>query len=94
MKVRQKSYQKNTIRYLELPENDLLLNTKDVLAALGVADRPQGSVLAEPCIDLASAMTAALGTDAALAEWLIEEFGGYKKETLVHPQCGDDWIFD
>ena len=94
MRVQQKTYRNNTIRYLELPKNDLLLNTKDVLAILGVADRSQGSALAESCLDLASAEMVALESDLDFAEWLMREFGGYNRETGVHPDCTDDWIFE
>jgi hypothetical protein len=93
MRVLQKTYRNNTIRYLELPENGLLLNTRDVLVILGVADRPQGTALAEPCLDLTSAEMVALESDLDFAEWLMREFGGYNRETGVLPNCTDDWNF-
>ena len=38
MNVQQKKFQNRSIRYLELPKRDLLLNTKDVLAVLHITD--------------------------------------------------------
>jgi len=94
MRVQQKTYQNNTIRYLELRDNDLLLNTTDVLGVLEATDRPEGSVLAEPCLDLASAEIVSLGSNRDFAEWLMRKFSGYKRKALVHPGCTDEWIFD
>lgn len=94
MNVQQKEFRHRVIRYLELPDNDLLLNTKDVLAVLGITDRPQGSALAEPCLDLVSAVTVAAGNNNDFAMWLNESFASYNVETLVHPNCDDEWNFD
>lgn len=94
MKVQQKSFRHSTIRYMELPDGDLLLSTKDVLIALGITDRPQGSYLAEPCLDLASAVSVATGNNDDFAMWLIKAFADYNRETLVHPICEDEWDFE
>ena len=93
MNIKQKRFQNRIIRYLELPKKDLLLNTKDVLAVLHITKRPEGSVLAGSCLDLASAVRLAAGKDAAFARWLNEAFAGYNLELLVHPKCDDEWNF-
>ena len=94
MNVQKKEFRNSTIRYLELPDNDLLLNTKDVLAVLAITDRPQGGNLAEPCLDLASSVNVASGSNDDFAMWLNESFADYNLETLVHPNCEDEWNFD
>ena len=77
------------IRYIALPENGLLINTKDYCRIASIADRPSGDVLAEPCIDLTSAVSFAGNTDFAM--WLIGTFARYDLETLIHPICDDEW---
>ena len=94
MNVQKKEFRNSTIRYLELPDNDLLLNTKDVLAVLAITDRPQGGNLAEPCLDLASAVNVASGNNNDFAMWLNKSFAEYNLETSVHPNCEDEWNFD
>ena len=94
MNVQKKEFRNSTIRFLELPDNDLLLNTKDVLAVLAITDRPEGSDLAEPCLDLVSAVNMASGNNDDFAMWLNESFAAYNLETLVHPNCEDEWNFD
>jgi len=94
MNVQQKEFRNSTIRYLELPDKDLLLNTKDVLAVLGITDRPQGSDLAGSCLDLASAVNVAIGNNDDFAIWLIGSFAGYNQVTLLRPNCEDEWNFD
>jgi len=93
MNVKNTQYKGKTIRYLVLPDNGLLLNTTDVLGIMGIGVRPQGSDLAQPCLDLASAITVA-GSNNDFATWLIETFENYSSETPVIPRCDDDWNFD
>lgn len=94
MNVKNTQYKEHTIRYLELPDNDLLLNTKDVLSVAGIKERPQGSDLAESCIDLTSAVTAVAGNSVDFATWLNETFSGYNLQTQLRPKCDDEWNFD
>ncbi len=93
MNVQQKKFQKSAIRYLELPKRGLLLNTKDVLAVLHITERPEGSVLAESCLDLTSAIREASRHNTDFAKWLNETFASYNPEALVHPSCDDGWNF-
>ena len=84
------NYAGESISCLRLPDNDLLLKTQDVCRILGISNRPAGSALDQPCLDLASAINLA-SPDDQFAMWLTETFAGYNPETLVHPQCDDDW---
>ena len=87
------NYQGKPISFLILAGNDLVLRTIDVCGVLGIVDRPGGSVLGQPCLDLASAVNLALAQDPEFAMWLNETFVGYNLETLVHPRCADNWNF-
>jgi hypothetical protein len=88
------NYDGKQISFLKLPDNDLLLRTKDICRILGILDRPDDSALGQPCLDLASAANLALASDPEFAMWLNETFAGYNLETLVHPRCDDDWNFE
>ena len=94
MNVQQKKFQNTTIRYLELAKRDLLLNTKDVLGVLHITERPEGSVLAESCLDLTSAISEASRNNTDFAKWLNETFAGYNPEALAHLSCDHEWNFD
>lgn len=94
MEISTSEYDGNEIRFLRLPENGLLLNTKDVCGLLGVKVRPPGTALSQPCLDLASAIGIAGQNNADFAMWLNEAFAGYDLETLIHPRCNDEWSFD
>jgi len=85
-------FKDKSIRYMTLPGNGLLINTKDYCRIAGIAERPREHVLAQPCLDLASATNFAGSEDFAI--WLVESFAGYDVETLVHPICNDEWSFD
>ena len=91
MDVRTAEYNEQQIRFLELPPSGLLLNTKDVCMVLGIIERPEGDELADPSLDLTSAVLIAAGYDDAFAMWLHETFAGYDIETLVGPPLDDDW---
>ena len=93
MNMHKAQFREHQIRFLELQDNDLLLNTKDVLAVLGINDRPQGSDLSEPHLDLTSAVGVSNGKDDDFSIWLNETFSGYNLETLVRPSCDDEWNF-
>lgn len=93
MNVKNAQYKEHTIRYLELPDNELLLNTKDVLTVLGISERQQGSDLAESCLDLTSAVTAAARNSDDFVMWLNETFSGYNLQTLLRPKYDDEWNF-
>jgi hypothetical protein len=97
MNVSTAEYNGNRIRFLALPDNGLLLNTKDVCEALGITSRPAGTELGEPCLDLAGAIGAALSDDVGdvdFVEWLQETFANYRDVTLVRPRCNDEWNFE
>jgi hypothetical protein len=81
------------IRFLELPPNGLLLNTKDVCRVLGITERPDGTELSQPSLDLASAIGIAAGRDEDFALWLNERFVQYNPQSLVRPNLDDDWTF-
>lgn len=90
MVVHTSVYKGVKVRFINLPDNGLLLNTKDICSVLKVTNRPVGTVLSGPCIDLASAINvAASNTDFVM--WLNGTFANYDLQTLVHPQCDDDW---
>ena len=93
MKVKSSKFGAHQIRYLELSENGLLLNTTDVLSVLGVTERPQGSDIASPCLDLTSAISITSGQSVEFTEWINETFYGYSKQTLIRPTCDDSWSF-
>lgn len=90
MVVHISNYKGIKIRFVSLPNNGLLLNTKDVCSVLKINNRPAGSVLSGPCIDLAGAINVA-ASDTDFGMWLNETFANYNPQTLVHPQCDDDW---
>ena len=90
MNVNTKQYRQYALRYLELPDNGLLLNTKDVLDILGIDECPKGGELSQPCLDLASAVMLASSSDVNFAMWLNEAFFVYNPETLVRSICDDD----
>lgn len=96
MNISTAEYEGNRIRFLALPDGGLLLNTKDVCAVLGISDRQAGTELGEPCLDLVSAIRAALSEDVSdvdFVEWLQDTFMQYRDETLLHPRVDDEWNF-
>ncbi len=92
MVVHTSDYKGNKIRFIKLPGNELLLNTKDICSVLRISNRPVGTALSQPCMDLASAINAA-GSNTDFVMWLNETFTNCNLATLVHPQCDDDWNF-
>lgn len=86
-------YHDSRIRFITLPDNGLLLNTIDVCSILGITDRPAGSVLSLPCLDLASAVIEAGAQNIDFAMWLNETFASYNSQQLLYPQCDDNWKF-
>src|SRR5437764_3591468 len=89
-------YEGHQIRFLALPDGGLLLNTKDVCGVLGITDRPAGTELGEPCLDLVGAIRTALSEDVGdvdFVEWLQDTFMQYRDETLLRPRCDDEWNF-
>lgn len=93
MNVSTADYNGDTIRYIELSDNGLVLNTLDVCRVLKITERPAGSELAHPSLDLASAILVAGGYDQDFMEWLLEKFGGYRQERSLRSQSDDDWNF-
>ena len=93
MTVQFADYNTCRIRFRTLPENGLLLYTSDICSVLEITDRPAGSVLSTPYMDLASAVIVAGEKDIDFAMWLNETFASYNLEQQVHPQCDDDWKF-
>jgi hypothetical protein len=91
MQVFVANFNNNPIRYIKLPDNGLLINTKDYCLIAGITERPSGHVLAQPCLDIVSAINFSGSADFAI--WLNETFVGYNIETLVHPTCNDEWNF-
>ena len=92
MEILTANYEGKPISFLRLPDNGLLLRTKDICNVLGIVERPANSVLGEPCLDLASAVRVAVN-DPDFAMWLNETFAGYNLKTSVHFRCDDDWTF-
>jgi prophage antirepressor-like protein len=84
-------YKTSKIRFITLPDNGLLLNTRDICSALGITDRPAGSDLSQPSLDLASAVIVAASLDSDFAMWLNESFTNYNSQQLVHPHCDELW---
>lgn len=92
MKVRIERFKGNDIKWMEVSDSGVLFNTKDVLNVVGVVERPEGSDLSEPCIDLTSAILISTGNREEFAAWLIDRFSGYDKEVLVRPkELDDEW---
>ena len=86
-------YNGQQIRFLEGPDNGLLLNTKDVCGVLGITERPDGTELSQPSLGLASAIGVAVARDEDFALWLDERFARYNPQALDHPNLDDDWTF-
>lgn len=93
MTVQTVNYKTSKIRFLTLPDNGLLLNTRDICSALGITDRPAGTDLSQPCLDLASAVNIAAAYDPDFAMWLNKTFASYNLQQVVRPLCNDDWKF-
>ena len=87
------NFQGKPISFLKLPGNGLLLRTTDFCGVLGIIERPAGTALSKPCLDLASAVSLSMADNPDFAMWLNETFVGYNFETLVHPGCDDAWNF-
>jgi hypothetical protein len=86
-------YNGQQIRFLAGPDNALLLNTKDVCGVLGITERPDGTELSQPSLDLASAIGVAAARDEDFALCLHERFARYNPQALDHPNLDDDWTF-
>ena len=93
LNVQTAEYNGQRIRFLEVPPNGLLLNTKDVCMVLRITERPDGTELSQPSLDLASAIGVAAGRDEDVALWLNERFARYNPQTSARPTLDDDWIF-
>lgn len=91
MTVQTVDYKTSKIRFLTLPDNGLLLNTRDICSALEITDRPAGTDLSQPCLDLASAVNVAASLDSYFAMWLNESFINYNSQQFVHPHCDELW---
>lgn len=84
-------YKTSKIRFITLPDNGLLLNTRDICSALGITDRPAGTDLSQPSLDLVSAVIIAASLNSDYAMWLNESFINYKSQQFVHPHCDELW---
>jgi hypothetical protein len=93
LNVQTAEYNGQQMRFLEVPSNGLLLNTKDVCRVLGITERPDGTELNRPSLDLASAVGVAAARDEDFALWLNERFGQYNPQALDRPNVDDDWNF-
>ena len=83
-------YGAHRLRYIVLPNQDLLINAKDVRAVLDL-DRSVSSILARPCVDLTGAVWLASEREEDFSEWLIKTFSCYRVTARTMPQCDDDW---
>jgi len=80
--VSKKEYKGKIVRFLETPENGLLIQTKDICAVVELKECPTHEWL-----DLVEAISIAGKNDATdFAMWLNETFAGYELETLVRPR--------
>ena len=93
MDIQTAEYNGQQRRVLEGPDNGLLLNTKDVCRVLGITERPDGTELSQPSLDLASAIGIATTRDEDFALWLDERSAGYNPQAVYHPNLDDDWTF-
>ncbi len=91
MEVMTYEYNGKPVTYMKLSGNDLLLKTTDVCGILGITDRPAGTELSQPSLNLVSAIRIADSHNTDFSMWLMESFGRYNVETLVHPNVDDDW---
>ena len=82
-------YEGNTFRYIKLPDKDILFNTKDICKICNIEER-SGDILNKPCLDLISAI-GSTWHNPDFATFLNETFREYNMETLVHPNCDNDW---
>jgi len=92
MEVKEASFEGQRLRYLKLPQNGLLFNTKDFCSILNIEEREPHTEFASPCIDFARAVLGSAGNESFL-DWLLQQFSGYEAETSLHPNCNDDWEF-
>jgi hypothetical protein len=86
-------YKGTQISFLQLPDNGLLLKTKDILKVLGIPERSVGIALRKPCLNLYDAFSLARSHDPEFASWLDQTFAKYELTTLVVPECGEEWHF-
>lgn len=84
-------FQGNDLRYMKNPDNSILFNTMDLLRIIGVSERPAGSYLSMPCLDLVAAIGTAYDHNEDLAEWFTSTFSSYEATTSVIPDTDDDW---
>jgi len=82
MEISTMEYNGKIVRFLKMPENGLLIKSKDVYAALGLNE-----CLSHVWLDLAEAVcVAGKNDDTNFAMWLNETFAEYESITLVRPQ--------
>jgi hypothetical protein len=94
MKVETADYKGNIIRFHVVSDNGILLNTKDVCAALDIEMNCEGSLFCEPCMDMADVIEASFTEgrdDVEFIDWLQKTFVGYELRTPIRPNCDDDW---
>lgn len=89
--VRRVSYSGRALRFLELPERELLLNTKDVCALAGIPDRSGRPLLHYACLNLAGAVWVATDVNPDFAQWLILFFRDKRSLTKPALPCDDEW---
>jgi len=94
MPIEKYKYDEKTIKTFKFSDGGILFNTIDLCIILNIKDRPEGSILSNPCIDLAGAALEALGSNNIdFAEWLIIKFSKYKLETpiIINSKLNDNW---
>lgn len=95
MPIKEYTYDKKIIKTFEVSDNGIFFNTKDLCNILNIKERPKGSTLSIPCLDLAGTVIEAIRfKNIDFAEWLIENFSNkYKLETPIIIKSGlnDDW---
>ena len=84
-------FQGNDIRYIKNSDNSILFNTMDLLRIIGVNERPDGSYLAKPCLDLVAAIGTSFDHNDELAEWFASTFTGCEATTSDMPDTDDEW---
>lgn len=82
------------MRFLRLPDNGLLINTKDFCSILDIQNRPSGTDIGASSLDLASAIRIGYGYDQDFGEWLRQNFDGCNPQTLVQAGLDDEWAIE
>lgn len=94
MPIEKYIYDEKPIRTFKFPDNGIWFNTKDICNILNIKERPEGSTLSLPCLDLAGVMIEAIKSkNIDFVEWLIIKFSKYKLETpiIINSNLNDDW---